>query len=222
MLCSHLTIIDNLSQSYRLSANKDMIRTQDIQKPSVILGEQDSRSLSIGPCTLDGTSRLNGPYPQQGRFSPTLEKKGAGNLRTPPPSTTKDGRYAESNGKAWVRNSSPAYNVPSSSTTFSIRHAPATPRAPRPLWVEADVPNTPTRYNVKRAVPMLEYRKECDPTYDPMRDPEHMIHRGCDTPKPSTERKTVLSGGMHGTTSNRDEHLGFKQGVWSFTAGFGI
>jgi hypothetical protein len=177
-------------------------------RPSMILGERDSRSLSISghgqnssnigrdKVILPSEDRVRdlalSEAPQQARASSVValddEVKAHDHAAplTPPASTNKKGQHADRNSNSWAWNDSVARNVTSSLAVSAPRLALNTPTTPS-LQVKVDSRHDIGRNDTRWTSLKLEYRKDMDPTYDPIRDPEHSCHQGCDIPIPSIE-----------------------------------
>jgi hypothetical protein len=185
---------------------------------SAILGERDSRSLSIDrhgqnssnigrneviPPSEDRVRDLSlSEAPQRVRacsvvvLDDTAKAHNHTAPLTPPPSTGKKARHSDRNGDSWAWNDRVARNVTPSLVASSTRHALNTPMTLTSLQVKAPVSLDLSRSDTGRTCSRLEYRKDLDPTYDPIRDPKHPCHQDCDIPIPSIEP----SGRQHRAT----------------------
>ena len=106
---------------------------------------------------------------------------------TPPSSGRKPRQNSPHPAGAERQNSRLAQDGSRSSTVYIDRHPPATPQTIGNGEVKADSLPTPSHSHPRTGPLAAAYDKRLDPNYDPMRDPDHRMHHGCDVPRPSVE-----------------------------------
>jgi hypothetical protein len=205
-------------------------------KPTVVLGERDSRSLSYNlsrqrevlsgrtqfrsgsdervadlvlpddeqDCIMNRSSAVHQsevPESYNGDDKPARQNRSPNHspwaVMTPPPTTKKSTQHAHGPATRQARNSGIWADVGPSYTSQRPRQVPATSATVYQAKVKAAGPPSLSRGDRGLRGLGLEYNKRLDPMYDPMKDPEHWVHDGCNIPIPGVEGATSRAERAH-------------------------
>ena len=108
-------------------------------------------------------------------------------LMTPPSSGRKPHQKSPHPPRVQGQNGRSASNDSRLSNIHVARPPPATSQTIRNNKVKADTLPIPNHSHPRTSPLPVTYDKRRDPNYNPMRDPDHRAHYGCDIPLPSVE-----------------------------------
>ena len=132
---------------------------------------------------------LHTPATTSARFNPSAGRIASQTpiLMSPPLSNRKPHQDGPRPPHPESQNGRSASNDSRLSTIHVTRPPPTTPQTIHKGEVKAALLPTPSRSHQRDTPLSAAYDKRRDPMYDPMRDPDHSMHDGCDVPLRSVE-----------------------------------